>query len=376
MKIVFLTYEDSSDINSWSGTYSIISNHLAKDNDLEIVDKLQCPIDVFFKLVAKLHTLTGHTSDFKRNKLLIKLVTKRIQKRLEALEYDLIFVPGSLLVANLKVDKPIVIWADATFQSLIKSYPQYSKLTIGQIKAGDELEKLALDNATKIIFAASWAANSAINDYNIPAEKVEIIPFGSNVNNNLTESDIVTLNQNKDKEKIRLLFIGADWEKKGGDLLLKIFDELRALSDIYDLDIVGSAPEKIPNIKGVTFHGFLNKSNESDSQKLESLFESSHYFLLPTKAEAFGIVFCEANSYGLPAFGSNLGGIVDIIKDSVNGELIDIEKSPKELALQIHKYIIEGDYNDKSKRAFRHYKENFTWEKSIEKVNKVLKELV
>lgn len=376
MKIVYLTYEDSSDINSWSGTYSIISSHLAQDNELIIVDKLQCPIDIFFKLISKFHNFIGHTSDFKRNKLFIKLVTKRIQKRLDVLEYDLIFAPGSILVANLKVDKPIVIWADATFQSLIKSYPQYSNLTEGQIKAGEELEKLALNNASKIIFAASWAAKSAKNDYNIRADKIEVIPFGSNVNNSLSESDLAILNNNKSKEKINLLFIGADWEKKGGDLLLKIYEELRVLSGNYELDIVGSAPEKIPSITGVTFHGFLNKSNEMDSKKLNSLFESSHYFLLPTKAEAFGIVFCEANSYGLPAFGSKLGGIVDIIENGVNGELIDIEKSQKDLANQIHNYITKGDYNEKSIRAFRHYQDNFTWEKSIEKVNKVLKELV
>lgn len=376
MKIAFISYEDSNDISAWSGTIHSMAKYLAIDNELIRIDNLSRPIDYLFKFMSFVLWILGKSSDYKRNVIYVKLVCKRIQKILDKLDYDVIFAPGSTYITFLKSDKPIVIWADATFKSLMESYPQYSNLPKSQINDGNKLESIAFHNSTKLIFSTSWAAQSAQFDYNVKDTKIEIIPFGANLTHNNSETDILEFNKIKDSKSIKLLFIGVDWVKKGGNLLLNIFSELKLLSGIYTLDVVGSAPKKIPVIEGVTFHGFLNKSDKSQNEKLISLFKSSHYFLLPTKAEAFGIVFCEANSYGLPTFGSNLGGIVDIIKNGVNGELIDIKKSPKDLAIQIHNYISNGDYNEKSLSAFNHYQNNFTWMRSIEKVNNVLKQLV
>lgn len=376
MKIAFIAYEDSNDISAWSGTIAHISKNLSKDNEIIPIDNLGCPWDIIFKIIPKLKSLFGFTSDFRRNRFFMKLIANRVQKKLAGKEFDIIFAPGTLYVSCLKANKPIVVWADATFASLVDTYPQYSKMTNSEIETGNLLEKSALDNIQKIIFSTTWAANSAISHYNIPTAKVEVIPFGSNLNENFSVEDLIVLNRAKSTDKTKLLFVGVDWYKKGGDLLLDIYKELRLHSDKYELDIVGSAPEKTPNIDGVRFHGFLSKSNPEQNNKLITLFQQSHYFLLPTRAEAFGIVFCEANSYGLPAFGSDLGGITDIIVNGVNGELINIENKPKELAAKIHQSILSGDYNEKSISAYNHYKQNFTWDNAISKVNKVLKQLI
>ncbi|MFA7326439.1 MAG: glycosyltransferase family 4 protein [Candidatus Kapaibacterium sp.] len=376
MKIAYIAYEDFNDISAWSGTIAHIAKNLSKDNEIIPIDNLGCPWDIIFKFVPKIKSLLGFTSDFRRNKFFMKFIAKRIEKRLIGKQFDIIFAPGTLYISYLITEKPIVVWADATFASLVETYPQYSKMTKSEIETGNELEKSALGNVKKIIFSTTWAANSAISHYNIPESKVEVIPFGSNLNENFTLTDLAKLNVDKRKDKVKLLFVGVDWYKKGGDLLLDIYRELRLLSDKYELDVVGSNPDKIPIIEGVRFHGFLKKSDNEQNKKLISLFQQSHYFLLPTRAEAFGIVFCEANSYGLPAFGSELGGITDIIVNGVNGELIDIKQSAKLLAAKIHESINSGDYNEKSINAFNHYNQNFTWDNSIAKVNKVLQGLV
>ncbi|PKL79781.1 MAG: hypothetical protein CVV25_06615 [Ignavibacteriae bacterium HGW-Ignavibacteriae-4] len=376
MKIAYIAYEDSNDISAWSGTIAHIAKNLSNDNEIIPIDNLGCPWDIIFKIIPKLKSWFGFTSDFRRNKFFMKSIAKRIEKKLAGKEYDIIFAPGTLYVSYLKASKPIIVWADATFASLVDTYPQYSKMTKNEIEIGNELEKLALDNIQKIIFSTTWAAKSALSHYNIPTSKVEVIPFGSNLNERFTITDLAKLNEAKPKDKVKLLFVGVDWYKKGGDLLLDIYQELRLHSDKYELEVVGSSPEKIPIIDGVRFHGFLKKSDNEQNKKLISLFQQSHYFLLPTRAEAFGIVFCEANSYGLPTFGSELGGITDIIINGVNGELIDIKQSPKKLAAKIHESISSGNYNEKSINAFNHYNQNFTWDNSIAKVNKQLRELV
>lgn len=376
MKIAFIAYESVNNVNAWSGTIHFMAKYLAKDNELILIDNLSNPSDILYKLLASFNRLLGKSYDYRRNISFVKSVCKRIQKRLDKTDYDLVFAPGSIYITYLKSDKPIVIWADATFKSLTKSYPQYINFTKKRHKIGNNLEQIAFDNCTKLIFTATWAAESTIKDYNIDKSNIEVVPLGANLIHQHSKNDIIGFNSKKSKDEVNLLFVGVDWQKKGGDLLLSIFKELKEISPIYKLDVAGSKPSPTPEIEGVTFHGFLNKADNTQKDKLDSLYQKAHYFLLPTKAEAFGIVFCEANSYGLPTFGSNLGGVPDIIKDGVNGELIDIKKTPKELAHQIHKYISEGDYTEKSLRAFHHYQENFTWDKSIERVNKILQELV
>ena len=353
-----------------------MADYLAKNNEIIYIDENKSPIDYFYKIFSFLLVKLGKSSDFKRHKLFVRLACKRIQRKLDNEDYDLIFAPGSTYITYIKSTKPIAIWVDATFQSLIGFYPQYSNLPNYQVRNGNELESTAFANCKHIICTTKWAGKSAIIDYGVDENKVSIVPLGANLTHCNSLEDIRIFNSAKSNEKIKLLFVGVDWEKKGGDLLLEIFRYLIKISNKYELNIVGSQPSIIPEIKNVTFHGFLRKSNKEEAQKLENLYKNSHYFILPTKAEAFGIVFCEANSYGLPAFGSDLGGIPDIIENNVNGQLIDITKNAEELANKIHNYINSGDYSEKSINSFLHYKNNFTWDNSIRKVNEILDKLI
>jgi len=376
MKILYLSYENSDGIKTWSGTTKSIRDFLAVDNDIITLDNLKQPIDILFKLYSKLFYLFGYRTDYNRNNLFIKLISKRINKKLKSLDFDLVFAPGTLFISYLTTNKPIVVWADATFADLVETYPQYSKLPNWQLKSGHKLESKALNNAAKVIFAASWCLDSATNYYNIEKEKLEVIPFGSNIKNDLSANDIINYAKSKDKNKINLMFIGADWDKKGGDILLDIYSELKKLNPSYELDIVGSKPNNPVDIVGVRFHGFLDKSKKAKKEKLDSIFKKSHYFILPSKAEAFGIVVCEANSYGLPVFANCVGGFKDTVKSGINGELFDIKENPKLIAAKINDSISKGRYETKSLNSFNHYENNFRWETSIEKINKLLKELV
>jgi glycosyltransferase involved in cell wall biosynthesis len=64
---------------------------------------------------------------------------------------------------------------------------------------------------------------------------------------------------------------------------------------------------------------FLNKNDDRQRQKLEMLYMQSDFFVLPTRNECFGIVFCEASAFGLPSIGTRTGGVSEVIQDGVNG---------------------------------------------------------
>ena len=69
------------------------------------------------------------------------------------------------------------------------------------------------------------------------------------------------------------------------------------------LNVVGKSPI-FSNEKNdvIRYHGFLDKSNNSDLELLHSLYECSDIFLMPSVAEGFGIVYMEAAAYGISLF--------------------------------------------------------------------------
>lgn len=107
------------------------------------------------------------------------------------------------------------------------------------------------------------------------------------------------------------------------------------------LDIVGCEPEIPEDLEGcVTVHGFLSKKDFAERQELEELYLGSHFFLLPTKAECVGSVFCEASSAGLPVLTRGVGGVPAVVEDGVNGFLLD---GPRAFADMILRFAGDGE---------------------------------
>ena len=64
---------------------------------------------------------------------------------------------------------------------------------------------------------SNWAKQSFVDDYGCREEDVTVIPPGVDIGH-FSDAE-------RDNELPRILFVGGDFERKGGDLLLKIFRE-------------------------------------------------------------------------------------------------------------------------------------------------------
>ncbi|MFM6811314.1 MAG: glycosyltransferase [Dolichospermum sp.] len=83
--------------------------------------------------------------------------------------------------------------------------------------------------------------------------------------------------------------------------------------------LVGCQPnldENLPDFVKVL--GFIPKSTSEGKNKIYQLIADSHLLILPSIADCSPIVFCEANSLGVPCISRNVGGISTIIKDNLN----------------------------------------------------------
>ena len=124
----------------------------------------------------------------------------------------------------------------------------------------------------------------------------------------------------KNKQELKFLFVGINWEQKGGYEALSIVRELTKKGLKSRLVVVGCIPEFQDKLMDV--FGFLRKDKAEDLNKLTELYKSASFFLLPTKAECVGMSFIEAASFGLPAIGTNVGGVPEAVIDGETGIII------------------------------------------------------
>ena len=298
-----------------------------------------------------------------RQPAMLKHFAKEARQRLTRHGYDVVFCPSTLPVTFLEIEKPVTICADATFHSMIDYYASFSRLPRGQRESAERLEYQALRRCSLIIYSSEWAARSAISHYGIPKERVIVLPSGANFGAQNIRGEVMAWIEKRSRESIRLLFVGKDWERKGGDIAFETLRLLLRSGYRATLDIAGcDPPANVAAHPNVTPHGHVHINNGERRALLNSLFVNAHFLVVPSRAEAFGMVFCEANAFGIPAISTATGGIPTIIRDGVNGYALPLSAEPSEYANLIG--MIASDplkYEQLAKSSFAEFDRRLNW---------------
>lgn len=295
----------------------------------------------------------------------------QVQKQLLKTPCDVIVAPvASEELSFLSSNKPIIYLSDVTFRLYKKYYPL--ALESEEIDWKENQEKAAILKSKKVIYSSEWAAKSAIDDYQADAEKVEVVPFGANLDDPPLAEDVIG---KKLSSPCRLLFVGKDWQRKGGTIA---FDTLMALLGRgveAELVVVGTIPP-IQHEK-LTVIPYLNKNVSQQRQQLNQLFLDSHFFIFPTRAECSPIVICEANAFGLPVLTTEVGGIPTIVKNGNNGYMLPRSASGEEYAHLIAQTISDpSTYQQLVHSSRREYDQRLNWDKWGEKMYQIISDMV
>lgn len=124
----------------------------------------------------------------------------------------------------------------------------------------------------------------------------------------------------KEINEVKLLFIGIWFERKGGRILLKVFQKLRAQHSHVTLTIVGTWPQDIDKNKhsGITHFAHLT------SEKIHELYRTHDILVhIPPKVEGYGMVVVEAMSNGLAVVVSNIGALGELVIHRKSGLVIE-----------------------------------------------------
>lgn len=362
MNIAYISRFESLDIKNWSGTEFFIAKSLEKDNDLFYINGFYDNIDLWTRIKNKYSIRKGYKYLINRSPSVAKNYAKQIMDRLPV-NTDVVFSPGTIPIAYLNSKQPKVFYTDATFANMLHYYDWFDNLSEQTIKEAMKMEQHAINTSALAIYSSDWAAQSAINDYNADPDKVKVIPFGANIDTFCTYDEIVDRIKERSKKVCKILFMGVDWMRKGGDTVLNTVKCLNKSGLPTELHVVGIIDNFFEEYPYVINHGFIDKSTHEGKMAIQKIMLDSHFLFMPSKSEAYGIVFCEASAYGIPSIATRTGGIPTIIKDGVNGMTFE-EGSDCELYAEFIKnmFLTPHIYEELAKSSYNEYKTRLNWD--------------
>jgi glycosyltransferase involved in cell wall biosynthesis len=220
-----------------------------------------------------------------------------------------------------------------------------------------------------LIFTMSeYLRQSFINDFGVPESKVVTIGAGINL------KAIPEVREQKDYSTEQILFVGADFDWKGGHQLLEAFRRVHSKRPNATLHIVGphhrEALGQLGN--GVVFHGFLDQRDPIQVGILQQLFSDAALFVMPSLYEPFGIAPLEAMAYQVPCILTNCWAFPEMVEPGVNGELVepgDLES----LAERIHYLLDRPDLlRQYGARGREIAMQRYTWDSVVSKLRNAL----
>jgi glycosyltransferase involved in cell wall biosynthesis len=171
-----------------------------------------------------------------------------------------------------------------------------------------EYEHRIYENADLVFTWSDHVTRSLVEQYGCSRDKARLVRTGPTVR---ARGEL----RNGGYRNKNVLFVGMDWERKGGPTLVDAFRLV--LGEIPDarLTIVGCAPKlDLPNCTIV---------GRVPVEHVASYFEEASIFCLPTTLEPFGTVFLEAFDHALPVVATRIGAAPDFVEPGRNGFLVE-----------------------------------------------------
>lgn len=167
------------------------------------------------------------------------------------------------------------------------------------------------------------------------------------------------------KQGNKILFVGKDFERKNGPLVLEAFFIAKKIRPDIELYIVGPSKLNMNKDDGVYNLGRLSFN------EVVKYFNLCDIFCMPSKFEAYGIVFPEALAFGLPCIGRDAFEMPYFIEDGVTGFLLKKE-NPQELADLILKLLEDKEIRHNVSCRRKYYLQEHSWDTVAKRMMEVM----
>jgi len=239
------------------------------------------------------------------------------------------------------------------------------------------VEKDVLERGSKkIIVASEVLKRDILENYNVPEEKIVVIPFGVNLDEfkpDLKKRLEIRKKHNIDENDIVLILSGYEFKRKG---LKYIIEALPLVKGNVKILAVGEESPKRYEELAISL-GVLDKIIFTGfAPEIKDYYAASDIYILPTTYEPFGIVVLEAMASGLPVIISKLAGSAEIIKNGYEGLLLDNPTNSKEIAEKMNLLISNKDLRKQMGENAYKTAQKYSWEETARKTLKVYQEIL
>lgn len=232
------------------------------------------------------------------------VASAHVRKLIEGRNYDVLLINTQSIALDVgDIRKPLFVALDATFSQLSRDgwQPGGARMIADLIRR----EQAIYDAATALLPWSRRAAESLVADYGIAENKIFQMP---------PSVPIPPRRAGKTPGRLQALFVGGDFARKGGELLLETYRKY--FRGKFDLNIITQSEVS-------TEEGILVTKADARTELWRELWGNADLLIFPSKLETFGIVLVEALAFETPVIASRAGAAQEILLNGEAGLLLE-----------------------------------------------------
>ncbi len=259
------------------------------------------------------------------------------------------------------------LYIDCTHAQSAALWPAWNPLRGRALRAWYERERRTYEAAQHLFAFSEPTRRSLIDDYGIDPERVTVTGAGVNF---AALPELPAAGRDLPEGPPTILFVGNDFARKGGPLLLEAFGRVRRILPDARLQLVGVDPS-IPAQPGLEVFGRI-----TDRDQLASLYAEASVFAVPSYFDPYPLVALEAMASGVPVVTTRQMGTPEMIEDGVTGRLVE-PGNVDALATALLQVLLDPEASQQMAiRARRDVERRFTWDAVVERMAPTLERLL
>ena len=260
-------------------------------------------------------------------------------------------------------EAPSTLYIDCTHRQSAEFWPPWNPLRGRALEDWYRREQRSYEAARHLFAFCEPTRRSLVDEYGIPPEKVSVVGAGANL------PQLPAVRARRQDGAPTILFIGNDFVRKGGEVLLAAFEQVRLAIPDARLVLVGTRPSLTPRA-GVEVLGRIR-----DRTRIAELYREAAVFCVPSFFDPYPLVLLEAMAFGVPVVATAQTGTPEMVEDGRTGRLVRAGDADA-LAVALLESLLHPDASERQAVAARRAVETrFTWDHVVERMAPALESL-
>ena len=258
-----------------------------------------------------------------------------------------------------QLDVPTYCYFDATAAQVYRAKAwEFGRMPPAQAQRVIAYQREVFADCAAVLPRTQWAARSVIEDYGLPERCVLAVGAGTNY--------AAQPLPHAPYDRQTILFVGTEFERKGGPLLLDAFARVRRTLPEARLVIIGCSPEV--DAPGVEVVGRVDKAASGGLERLLGYYAEASLFCIMSAFEPFGIVVIEAQDSYVPCVVPARFAFSETVVDGVTGRHVPEYDAPTLAEVLAGLLADPSRLEAMGRAAHAHVRAHWTWEDAARRI--------